>query len=100
MINQRPSLMSQAATSVIRGMVWIPAPANIDGKDGTFWMGSDDFYPEERPMHRAHVAGPGFWMDRYPVTNAEFSNFVEATDYVTVAERTPNANEYPGIDIS
>ena len=43
-----------------------------------------------------HVSG--FWMDRHPVTNAEFAGFVEATGYVTIAERAPNPGEYPGID--
>lgn len=37
---------------------------------GTFLMGSDAFYPEERPAHRVSV--PRFWIDRYPVTNEEF----------------------------
>ena len=37
---------------------------------GTFLMGSNDFYSEERPVHR--VAIDGFWMDEHPVTNAEF----------------------------
>jgi len=71
-------------------MVWIPG--------GTFLMGSDHFYPEERPAYR--VAVDGFWMDKYPVTNAEFRRFVEATRYTTVAERTPNPADYPGIDPS
>ncbi len=52
---------------------------------GTFLMGSNDFYPEERPVHAVHVEG--FWMDERPVTNAEFRRFVKATGYVTVAER-------------
>ena len=69
-------------------MVWIPG--------GRFLMGSDDFYPEERPQHAATVAG--FWMDRYPVTNQEFARFAEATGYVTVAERPPRAEDYPGAD--
>ena len=38
----------------------------------------------------------GFWMDRYAVTNAEFRRFVEATRYVTLAERPANAADYPG----
>jgi formylglycine-generating enzyme len=59
------------------GMEWVPG--------GTFRMGADGFYPEEAPVHHATVAG--FWMDRCPVTNADFARFVKATGYVTVAER-------------
>ena len=40
-------------------------------------MGSDHFYPEERPVHAARV--DGFWMDEHPVTVAEFRRFVKAT---------------------
>lgn len=68
-----------------KGMVWIPG--------GTFLMGSDRFYPEERPAHR--VAVDGFWMDRGPVTNAEFRRFVAAPEYRTVAERAPDPRNYP-----
>jgi formylglycine-generating enzyme required for sulfatase activity len=67
-------------------MVWIPG--------GTFRMGSDKHYPEERPVHRVTV--DGFWMDRVPVTNARFAGFVEATGHVTFAEIPPKAEEYPG----
>ena len=38
----------------------------------------------------------GFWMDQHLVTNVEFERFVEATGHVTVAERPPNAADYPG----
>src|SRR3954465_3343303 len=68
------------------GMVWIPG--------GAYRMGSNYFYPEERPVCRVSV--DGFWMDRTLVTNAEFAMFVEATGYVTFAELTPNAADYPG----
>ena len=57
-------------------------------------MGSDDHYPEEAPAHTAQV--DGFWMDKTPVTNAQFQRFIAATDYVTLAERIPNAADYPG----
>jgi len=67
-------------------MVWIPG--------GAFMMGSNDHYPEEAPAHSVTV--DGFWMDQYTVTNAQFSRFVEDTDYVTSAERSPNPEEYPG----
>lgn len=67
--------------------VWIPG--------GVFAMGSDRHYPEEAPVHRVRV--DGFWMDRVPVTNAQFSAFVEATDHVTLAERFPRLEDYPGV---
>ena len=42
---------------------------------------------DARPIHRVYV--DGFWMDATEVTNEQFAEFVEATGYVTVAERTP-----------
>jgi len=57
-------------------------------------MGSDRHYPEEAPVHR--VAVDGFWIDRTPVTNREFRKFVTETGYVTAAEVTPSAADYPG----
>jgi len=68
-------------------MVWIPG--------GTFTMGSDNFYPEEAPAHQVTV--DGFWIDKYPVTNEEFKKFVEETNYITVAERPLNPEDYPGV---
>jgi formylglycine-generating enzyme required for sulfatase activity len=64
------------------GMVWIPG--------GEFTMGTDDIrsFPNERPAHRVQVEG--FWIDEHDVTNAEFAKFVEATGYVTTAERKPD----------
>ncbi|RKH85449.1 formylglycine-generating enzyme family protein [Corallococcus sp. AB045] len=67
-------------------MVWIPG--------GTYWMGSDHHYPEEAPAHQVTVSG--FWMDRFTVTNEQFARFVEATGYVTVAQRPLNPADYPG----
>src|ERR1700722_6354614 len=60
---------------------------------GTFRMGSDRHYPEEAPVRR--VAVDGFWMDRTPVTNRQFREFVEATGYVTFAEIAPDPKDYP-----
>ena len=57
-------------------------------------MGSEDFYPEERPVHRVTV--DGFWMDEHPVTAAEFRRFVRETKYVTVAERPLDPERLPG----
>ena len=69
-------------------MAWIPG--------GTFRMGSNDFYPEERPVHDVRV--DGFWMDDHPVTVAEFRRFVKATDHVTLAEKPLDPGDYPGAD--
>ena len=66
-------------------MVWIPG--------GEFAMGSEHF-PDARPVHRVSV--DGFWMDVTEVTNADWKRFVDATGYVTVAERVPRAEDYPG----
>src|SRR5690606_26670916 len=62
---------------------------------GTFRMGSEEFYPDERPVHERTVAG--FLLDRHAVTNEDFAAFVEATGYVTVAERPMDAADYPGV---
>ncbi|TBY81427.1 formylglycine-generating enzyme family protein [Rhizobium leguminosarum bv. viciae] len=67
-------------------MLWIPG--------GDFLMGSDRHYREEAPAHRVRV--DGFWVDTCPVTNRDFSAFVEATGYVTTAERPANRADYPG----
>lgn len=51
---------------------------------GDFLMGSDRHYLEERPQHPTRVKP--FQMDRTAVTNAQFAEFIEATDYRTIAE--------------
>ena len=63
---------------------------------GEFSMGSEDFYPEEAPVHR--VAVDGFWIDEHPVTVAEFRRFVKDTGHVTVAERSLDPEDYPDAD--
>ncbi|RDH74215.1 formylglycine-generating enzyme family protein [Mycolicibacterium moriokaense] len=63
---------------------------------GTFRMGSTSFYPEEAPIHTVSVAA--FAIDRHPVTNAQFAEFVDATGYVTVAERELDPALFPGAD--
>jgi formylglycine-generating enzyme len=67
------------------GMVWIPG--------GSFWMGSDHHYPEEAPAHRVELEG--FWIDRTPVTNAQFLKFVKASGYRTLAECPADPELYP-----
>src|SRR5205085_3494590 len=67
------------------GMVWIPG--------GEFTMGNvgPEALMPERPAHRVRV--DGFWMDETDVTNAQFRHFVEATGYVTTAEKVPTVED-------
>jgi formylglycine-generating enzyme required for sulfatase activity len=77
-------------------MAWIPG--------GEFSMGCADprlcvdggheAMDDARPVHRVYV--DGFWMDKTDVTNEQFAKFVAATRYVTVAEQTPQAKDFPG----
>jgi sulfatase modifying factor 1 len=62
---------------------------------GSFAMGSDWFYPEERPVRQVRV--DEFWIDRGPVTNGRFARFVAATGHVTAAEIAPDPADYPGM---
>jgi sulfatase modifying factor 1 len=71
-----------------KNLTWIPG--------GTFLMGSEAFYPEERPVRRVSV--DGFWMDTRPVTAGEFRRFVRETGYATVAERPLDSADYPDAD--
>lgn len=59
-------------------------------------MGSTRFYPEEAPIHTVTVRA--FAVERHPVTNAQFAEFVSATGYVTVAEQPLDPGLYPGVD--
>jgi len=85
------------AEAAPRGMVWIPG--------GEFSMGAQDppdmqdpigmqATTDSRPVHRVLV--DGFWMDATEVTNEAFTAFVTATGYITVAERKPGAEDFPG----
>ena len=75
---------TQASTKVkaLKGMVW------VEGK--TFLQGAKDndlfAMPREKPAHKVTV--DGFFIDLTEVTNQQFRAFIEATNYVTVAERT------------
>ncbi|HKP29195.1 MAG TPA: formylglycine-generating enzyme family protein [Gemmatimonadales bacterium] len=78
--------MTTIDPSITTGMARIPG--------GTFLMGSDKHYPEEAPAHKVNVGA--FWMDTHTVTNRDFQRFVDATGYVTLAEKPANAEDYPG----
>lgn len=61
--------------------------------EGTYTMGGDQTWgqPDEFPLHRVRISS--FYIDRHEVTNARFREFVEATGYVTTAERKPEWEE-------
>lgn len=64
-------------------------------RPGTFWMGcADESFPDAKPIHQVRIKG--FWLDKTPVTNEEFARFIRATGYKTVAERKPDAKDFPG----
>lgn len=84
--SRKPRQRSEPVEDLPSGMVQIPG--------GTFRMGSDRHYPEERPAHRVTV--DAFWIDKTLVTNRDFKAFVRATGHVTVAEVVPDAKDYPG----
>jgi formylglycine-generating enzyme len=85
-----------ALSAAPEGMAWIPG--------GEFSMGAQvppqmsevgmQATEDSRPIHRVYV--DGFWMDKTDVTNEEFGEFITATGYVTVAERIPRAQDFPG----
>jgi formylglycine-generating enzyme len=84
---ENSSQAEQKAKTATVGMVLIPT--------GTFWMGSEDHsFTDVKPVHQVHI--DGFWLDKTEVTNDDFARFVRATGYKTVAERTPEAKDFPG----
>jgi hypothetical protein len=85
-MNQVRRHRPKGLATVTNEMVWVEA--------GSFHMGSDRHYLEERPARRVSVAG--FFIDTTPVTNAQFRTFVGSTDHVTCAEIRPDPNDYPG----
>ena len=78
---------SDANRAWTNDMVWIPG--------GTFAMGADDGQSDEKPVHQ--VTLDGFWMDKSEVTNEQFEKFARATGYVTIAERKPKPQDFPGV---
>ena len=83
-LKQAPAASSPATA----GMAWIPG--------GEFTMGSDkadEKHAEEAPGHAVVIKG--FWMDVTEVTNAQFQAFVDATKYLTDAEKDLDPRQFP-----
>lgn len=72
-----------------------PDNAMVFINGGSFPMGSDTGYPDERPVRQATVGS--FYIDAHEVTNDQFAAFVDATGYRTVAERTPDLEQFDNI---
>ena len=86
----------EARSTAPQGMVWIPGGEFSMGcaDPSRIPHGGRDPMIDARPIHRVRV--DGFWMDATEVTNSQFAAFVTATGYVTVAERKPRAEDFPG----
>ena len=70
-----------AATKAPEDMIWVESKTFLRGAKAT------DKYAmqREKPAHKVTVEG--FYIDVTEVTNQQYKKFVEATKYVTVAER-------------
>ncbi len=81
-----PLVVAEPEVTRPRGMAWVPGQ--------TFQMGSNGEQTDEQPIHP--VTLDGYWIDATEVTVAEFKRFVDATGYVTVAEKTPKREDLAG----
>jgi formylglycine-generating enzyme len=93
-----PSAVSQPSPE---GMVYIRggefSMGSLDPTEMEMSCGGDQPMTDARPLHRVSV--DGFFMDATEVTNEQFAQFVKATGYVTVAERKPTREEFPGVPL-
>ncbi len=81
------------------GMVWIPGGEFEMGAEVSGHGSKEMPMPshDAEPIHRVRV--DGFWMDQTVVTNSQFAKFVEATGYVTIAERKPTREDFPNVPV-
>jgi formylglycine-generating enzyme required for sulfatase activity len=88
-----------APGSLPEGMVYIPggefSMGSLDPVATEMFCGGDEPMVDARPLHRVYL--DGYFMDATEVTNEEFAAFVQATGYVTVAERKPTREEFPDV---
>ncbi len=94
-----------ATTSVFQATIPNPIPTGLRAPEGMAWIPGGEFsmgsasasMPDAQPIHRVYV--DGFWMDETDVTNEDFEKFVKATGYVTVAEKKPRPEDFPGVPL-
>ena len=80
-----PLAVSHGQSVAAKEMVQIPA--------GAFLMGSEDGPQDERPQHKVQLAA--YWIDRTPVTNAQFAQFLNAN-----GPQGPHSENYYDVDDS
>lgn len=62
-------------------------------KGGTFEMGADNDQADKDEYPKHKVTLTGFWIDVTEVTNAQFAEFINATNYITTAEKSIDWDE-------
>jgi formylglycine-generating enzyme required for sulfatase activity len=77
--------IQHSGESSIEGMIWIAGGELILGAT------DEEGRADEYPQHKVQL--DGFWIDETEVTNAQFKKFVEATGYITTAEKDVNWEE-------
>lgn len=92
--SSKRALLMQSVQTTIAQKVSTAGMVLVEG--GTFAMGTSEF-PDAQPVHKVTVNK--FLIDEHEVTNAQFAEFVKATQYVTVAERPLNPADYPGVPL-
>src|SRR5436309_16061826 len=93
-MHDRPTVGAHVVGRAVQASTLLKNMVEVRG--GQFRMGSDRFYPEERPVRDVSV--DGFWIDSHPVTVAEYRRFVKNTGHITFAEQAPEAVDYPDAD--
>ena len=90
-----PARYNEKGSEEYKGMVWIPGGTFLMGGKVAEFMKDWPYYArsrnDERPVHKVKLSG--FWMSETPVTNRQFKEFVNATNYITTAEKTPTLEE-------
>lgn len=86
--NKTTNKETKISTETSPDMVLIPG--------GSFMMGDDNGQDMEKPVHAVEVSS--FYMDKYEVTLEDYEKFVEATKYVTDAEKNGGSIIYNGKD--
>ncbi|MBM3133797.1 MAG: hypothetical protein FJZ89_00600 [Chloroflexi bacterium] len=80
----------EKVTAGLERVEWLPALVRVPA--GSFLMGSDkkqdpDAFDAELPQHLEKSITRPYLIGKYPVTNAEFARFVQATGYQTAGEK-------------